>query len=83
MTDIGRSLSHGSPERKDARCIGGDSSCPCQDGDICHYVATPGSPAMTPAPDLLKALRIAIADSCGGCGECFPCETLNRVEVAS
>ena len=32
------------------------------------------------APDLLKALRIAIADSCGGCGdeECVPCRTLER-----
>ena len=34
---------------------------------------------------LLKALRIAIADSCGGCGddECVPCQTLERAGVAS
>ena len=27
-------------------CIGNDPSCPCQDGDVCHYVDAPGSPAM-------------------------------------
>ena len=37
------------------------------------------------APDLLNALRIAIADSCGGCGRetCAPCQTLASVEVGS
>jgi len=35
--------------------------------------------------DLLKALRIAVADSCGGCGRetCYPCSTLETVEVAN
>ena len=28
------------------RCPFGDPYCPCQDGDCCHYVDTPGSPAM-------------------------------------
>lgn len=28
-------------------CKGGDPFCPCQDGDACHYVDMPGSPAMT------------------------------------
>ena len=26
-------------------CIGSDPSCPCQDGDACHYRDAPGSPA--------------------------------------
>ena len=26
------------------RC--GDAFCPCQDGDVCHYVTYPGTPAM-------------------------------------
>lgn len=29
-------------------CLFGDPTCPCQDGDACHYVDLPGSPAMTP-----------------------------------
>lgn len=29
-------------------CAFGDPYCPCQDGDACHYVDVPGSPAMTP-----------------------------------
>lgn len=28
------------------KCAYGDPYCPCQDGDACHYVALPGSPAM-------------------------------------
>jgi hypothetical protein len=31
------------------RCKFGDSTCPCQDGDVCHYVATNATPAW-PAP---------------------------------
>lgn len=31
-----------------APCIGNDPGCPCQDGDACHYVDMPGSPAMKP-----------------------------------
>lgn len=31
-------------------CIGNDPGCPCQDGDACHYVDMPGSPAMKPRP---------------------------------
>jgi hypothetical protein len=27
-------------------CIGNDAFCPCHDGDACHYVDLPGSPAM-------------------------------------
>lgn len=26
-------------------CIGNDPLCPCQDGDVCHYVATEDTPA--------------------------------------
>lgn len=29
-------------------CPFGDETCPCQDGDPCHYVDLPGSPAMEP-----------------------------------
>ncbi len=29
-------------------CPFGDPYCPCPDGDACHYVDLPGSPAMTP-----------------------------------
>lgn len=29
-------------------CAFGDPFCPCQDGDACHYVDLPGSPAMEP-----------------------------------
>lgn len=29
-------------------CRFGDATCPCQDGDSCHYVDQPGSPAMRP-----------------------------------
>lgn len=31
-------------------CIGRDPTCPCQDGDACHYVDLPGSPAMPIPP---------------------------------
>lgn len=29
-------------------CAFGDPTCPCQDGDPCHYIVIPGTPAMTP-----------------------------------
>ena len=29
-------------------CAFGDPTCSCQDGDVCHYVATKDTPAMTP-----------------------------------
>lgn len=29
-------------------CPFGNPTCPCQDGDACHYVDLPGSPAMRP-----------------------------------
>jgi len=29
-------------------CPFGDPYCPCQDGDACHYIDLPGSPAMKP-----------------------------------
>lgn len=32
----------------DDGCAYGDRTCPCQDGDLCHYVDAPGSPAMQP-----------------------------------
>lgn len=27
-------------------CLGNDKTCPCQDGDLCHYVADKDTPAM-------------------------------------
>lgn len=35
MTDDNRSDCLAEPKPK---CIGGDPTCPCQDGDACHYV---------------------------------------------
>lgn len=34
-------------------CVYGDPTCPCQDGDLCHYVDDPetGTPAMAPPPE--------------------------------
>ena len=32
----------------DKKCPHGDSTCPCQDGDLCHYE---GEDPMTPALD--------------------------------
>ena len=40
------------------RCIGNDPSCPCQDGDACHYRAVAGTPAMR-KPKLLSEFHIA------------------------
>jgi hypothetical protein len=37
-----KAVDHVSPDP----CIGGDKSCPCHDGDACHYKDLPGSPAM-------------------------------------
>lgn len=31
-------------------CIANDPTCPCRDGDACHYVAYPGSPAVPLPP---------------------------------
>lgn len=28
------------------KCRGNDPTCPCQDGDACHYETVDGSPAM-------------------------------------
>lgn len=33
-------------------CSHGDPTCPCQDGDVCHYEATEDTPAMTPGRGL-------------------------------
>lgn len=45
-------------------CIGKDPSCPCQDGDICHYRdsadGTKGWPIPAPA-DVVEALRELVA----------------------
>lgn len=32
-------------------CPFGDPCCPCQDGDVCHYVATEDTPAMRKPDD--------------------------------
>lgn len=37
-------------------CAFGDRFCPCQDGDACHYVDAPGSPAMEPGAELFPAV---------------------------
>ena len=41
-------------------CAFGNPCCPCQDGDACHYVALPGSPAMPPPSpaDLAAVTRL-------------------------
>lgn len=31
-------------------CPFGEPSCPCQDGDVCHYVAYRGTVALPPPP---------------------------------
>jgi hypothetical protein len=36
-------------------CPFGDPLCPCPDGDPCHYVDLPGSPAMRPPPPSAEA----------------------------
>jgi len=35
-------------------CVGNDPYCPCQDGDACHYVDIPGSPAFARAAEQPK-----------------------------
>lgn len=41
-------------------CIGGDPSCPCQDGDLCHYRDSPdGTTKALPLPS--KPLRFCNA----------------------
>jgi len=37
-------------EAEVSKCAFGDPLCPCQDGDPCHYVDLPDSPAMPPPP---------------------------------
>lgn len=39
------------------RCLYGDPHCPCQDGDICHYVATRDTTACAP-PDWFNKAKI-------------------------
>lgn len=46
-------------------CSFGDPTCPCQDGDVCHYVATEDTPAMAPPRS-----DYAEGDRCH-CGEPF------------
>lgn len=41
-------------------CPFGDPYCPCQDGDACHYVSLPGSPAMTPPRNTFDRMRAAL-----------------------
>lgn len=43
-------------------CIGGDPTCPCQDGDLCHYVDDPvtGTKAMQIRPFEMWWLLFAI-----------------------
>ena len=38
------------PKKARKKCAFGDPACPCQDGDVCHYVAQGKSPAMEPPP---------------------------------
>lgn len=53
---------YGSPEEAGAAkyglrraCFFGDATCPCQDGDLCHYVDGPdGTKAATPPPSGLE-----------------------------
>jgi RNA polymerase subunit RPABC4/transcription elongation factor Spt4 len=36
------------PNGERGPCVFGDPTCPCQDGHVCHYVATKDTPAMRP-----------------------------------
>ena len=68
---LARHAASGAPnpfERDDDPCAFGDPYCPCQDGDACHYVDVPGSPAMTPPGeerDSERALARAMAEAWG------------------
>ena len=55
-----------------AACAFGDPTCPCQDGDACHYVDLPDSPAMAPPPDDHNCFAGPILeDRCAICGRIF------------
>jgi hypothetical protein len=54
------------------RCIGGDASCPCNDGDACHYKDTPRTKAW-PIPEHRCFEHIVVRRGtprykCGRCG---------------
>jgi len=51
---------------KKTPCIGKDRYCPCQDGDACHYVALPGSPAMRIPASEVRAILPSSAPVPGG-----------------
>lgn len=63
--DITPILSHGTPEQKAPRCIGNDPSCPCRDGDVCHYVDTPGTRALH-VPDGTSRSNVCGCRACSG-----------------
>lgn len=45
-------------------CIYGDPTCPCQDGDVCHYVDSGKTKAMMVSPEyVLNARRAAEVQS--------------------
>jgi hypothetical protein len=59
-----------------SRCRGNDPACPCQDGDLCHYVDDPitGTKAMPAPDDLARTLademgkhRPTATQFCAGC----------------
>ena len=50
-TESGKMITMKIMEETSRTCPFGDPCCPCQDGDSCHYVDLPGSPAMAPPAD--------------------------------
>ncbi|GAC1521630.1 MAG: hypothetical protein NVS3B1_06050 [Marmoricola sp.] len=59
-------------------CPHGDVTCPCQDGDPCHYEALPDSPAWTPPSEAVAIKGATMPNTCRAAlnikGEHFPCD---------
>lgn len=52
------------PDARAPSCSYGDPSCPCQDGDPCHYEDTADTTAMTPPrPEQPQARAAALAEA--------------------
>ena len=56
----------------DSPCLHGDETCPCQDGDLCHYVG----------PDPMACPKIQAGEWCGACAQ-EPIERLGAVANAA
>ena len=81
-------MTNPTPSPEQTVCGFGDPTCPCQDGDPCHYVAIPRSPAMTapvtpsPTPELtperLAEIRRAHAERTPDTS-CVTCDLLAEI----